>query len=57
MPANLPARRDIWLRSQLAPCSLIGAESADTRPGRSSPIAVRMKVATHAGYETRCLRH
>src|SRR3954451_21586234 len=52
MPANLPANRDIWLRSQLAPCALIGTERADTRPGRSSPITVRTKVAILAGYET-----
>src|SRR4051795_6871716 len=52
MPANLPANRDIWLRSQLAPCALIGTETADTRPGRSSPITVRTKVAILAGYET-----
>ncbi len=52
MPANLPASRDIWLRSQLAPCSLMGVESADTRPGRSSPITVRIKLAIDAGYET-----
>src|SRR4051794_20667399 len=52
IPANLPANRDIWLRSQLAPCALIGTETADTRPGRSSPITVRTKVAILAGYET-----
>ena len=38
MPANLPASRAIWLRSQLAPWALIGAERADTSPGRSSPM-------------------
>jgi hypothetical protein len=31
---------------------LIGAESAETSPGRSVPSTVRMKVAISAGYET-----
>ena len=53
MPANLPASRAIWLRSQLAPWALIGAERADTSPGRSSPMQVRVKVAMGAGYEIR----
>src|SRR3954447_16343233 len=52
MPANLPANRDIWLRSQLAPCALTGTETADTRPGRSSPMTVRTRWAILAGYET-----
>ena len=45
LPANLPASRDIWLDSQLAPCASIAAEMADTTPGRSSPVTVRMSVA------------
>src|SRR6059036_1362215 len=56
MPANLPASRDIWLRSQLPPWALMGAERADTSPGRSSPIQVRVKVAMGAGYEMRARR-
>ena len=49
MPANLPARCESWLRSQLPPCALIGAESSDTSPARSSPRTVRTRLAMEAG--------
>ena len=49
MPANLPARCESWLRSQLPPCALIGAESSDTSPARSSPMTVRTRLAMEAG--------
>ena len=49
IPANLPASRDISLRSQLAPWALMGAETADTSPGRSSPRIVRTREAMPAG--------
>src|SRR3954447_2423182 len=51
MPANLPASREKRLRSQLARCVLTGADRVETRPGRSSPITVKIKAAIHAHYE------